>query len=487
LVRCSRFALVVTLLFSGLMFSLLGCGITLFGAPPGAVVGRWDVYDYSPSVIQSGDELQFWWCGGGHNPNKHSQGTDVILYESINTTTHQTDGPLIVMGETPGSWDHAYTCNPRVVRGSFNNPIGDGQTYTYAMYYVGTAEISGVDNSIGVAFSNDGILWKKYNQPVIQSTSQTGYGVAQPAAYNQDQKSGITLFYEDATASSHVKATSSDGVHFTRQGTLTTNGMDPNNPQPSWGDLGYDPSTGYWYATFNLPDRPPDTTGGMVETGQYGIELYRIPDASLLSGASPWTLLKIIDTNLTGHESNFLAGLLHDMYGNINVGPYPSIQVYPSISNPPPTWNASPQAAGDSGKPSRWDIGSFVWTPNQPSMALNRYSNKTSYDVTTGWIDPSADFLLDSTLGHLYATPQNGATVAFYGCKRGSTDYFVSLDLGCEGQRILGINGYGYAQPTANLTLVALYRCTTGAAHFVSKDPNCEGDGAGMLLGYALP
>ena len=41
-----------------------------------------------------------------------------------------------------------------------------------------------------------------------------------------------------------------------------------------------------------------------------------------------------------------------------------------------------------------------------------------------------ADFSLQSTLGHLYESPQQGATVAFYGCKSGETDYFVSLDLG---------------------------------------------------------
>ena len=37
-------------------------------------------------------------------------------------------------------------------------------------------------------------------------------------------------------------------------------------------------------------------------------------------------------------------------------------------------------------------------------------------------------FPLESTLGHLYQSPQQGATVPFYGCKGGSMDYFVSLD-----------------------------------------------------------
>ena len=66
-------------------------------------------------------------------------------------------------------------------------------------------------------------------------------------------------------------------------------------------------------------------------------------------------------------------------------------------------------------------------------------------------------------------------------------DYFVSLDIGCEGQRILGKNGYGYSQPVSGLKLVALYRCSTGQDHFVSKDPKCEGKTTDELLGYVVP
>jgi hypothetical protein len=119
---------------------------------------------------------------------------------------------------------------------------------------------------------------------------------------------------------------------------------------------------------------------------------------------------------------------------------------------------------------------------------LNRYSNLVTYDVTTGWIDPNGGFQLHSTLGHLYQSPRNGATLAIYACKNGSTDYFVSVDSGCAGQRILGLNGYGYEQPVAGVKLVPLYSCATGgAATFVSQEANCESRGPGTLLGYALP
>jgi hypothetical protein len=463
-----------------------GCGISLNGPPAGAFLGRAEVYDYSPSAIQVGNLQQYWWCGQGVNPNRHSQITDTIQYASIDISTHAMTEPITVLGESPGRWDSVYVCNPKVIQGTFNNPLGDGENYSYAMYYVGTAS-GGIANSIGVAFSSDGIHWKKYPQPIISTTTTTNYGVGQPAVYNSDHKAGIWLFYEDTNDPPlipHYKAISADGVHFAVVGKLTTNGI---SPEASWGDMAYDFTAGYWYAVFNTPLRNPSTTGGITERGQPGITLYRIKDNSLLTGTSPWQELKTFDTNLTGNESNFLAGLLRDQYGNVNVGQYPVIQIFTSISNPPPKWNASAAAAGRSGDIDHWDIGEVEWAPDNPLMPLNQYANKTAREVTTGWVDPTGGFTLESTLGHLYESPQQGASLAFYGCKDGATNYFVSTDGTCEGERIIGVDGYGYSKSEAGVSLVALYNCYTGRNHFVSKDSKCEGQASGKLLGYAVP
>jgi hypothetical protein len=477
----------------GLSLGISSCGPS--GTPPGAVVGRAGVYDYSPSVIQSGDIQQFWWCGLGRDPENADQTTDSILYATINTSTKASSTPVVVLAETPGTWDAVNTCNPKVVRGSFVNPLGDGQTYTYAMYYVGIG-VNQPLNSIGAAFSVDGIHWKKYPQPVVRSISTSGYGAAQPTVYNSDHKAAIWMFYEDSNPKNvHIETTSTDGIHFTIQGILTTNGLDPNNPQPSWGDMAYDVTNNSWYAVFNLPLRNSATTGFVnseaaptaTERGQYGIQLYRIADGSLLSGTTPWQLLKTVDTNSTGYECNFIAGLLRDEYGDVNIGAYPTIQMYPSISNQFVNWDATPEQASASCRVENWDIGSAMWSTRDGPLALNVYFNNKVHEVTTGWIDPNGGFILQSTLGHLYEAPQNGATVPFYGCKSGSVGYFVSRDSACEGTRILGLNGYGYSQPVAGVSLVPLYRCLSGSDHFVSNDSNCNGATTEELLGYALP
>jgi hypothetical protein len=477
-------ALTRTVLAMGLAFGVAGCGFSLTPLPPGSIAGRAGIYDYSPSVIQSGGLQQSWWCGGAYNPPGTTYFSDTIQYQSINMSTGVHDGPMTVLGETPGAWDSVFTCNPKVVGGFFADPLNTGESFTYAMYYVGLGSDPGSNNYIGVAFSNDGMSWKKFPYPVISPETSKGYGVGQPAAYNSNRQGAILLFYEDDSLyPRHVEAKSSDGVHFVTVGTLTTNGLDASNQ--TWGDIAYDAANGYWYAGFNTPTRDPSTTGGVMERGSWGVELFRICDASLLTGATPWELLAIVDTNLNGYEANFLPGLVRDMYGNLISDP--AIQMYTSISNPPPSWNASPEAAGTSGDISNWNIASATWTPGNPLTAFNRYFNQTVHEVTTGWVDPKGNFSLQSTLGHLYQSPQQGATVPFYGCKNGSTDYFVSLDGLCEGARILGTNGFAYSRPVAGLNLVALYRCSTGHDHFVSKDPECEGQSTQELLGYVLP
>lgn len=484
-------ALTIWLLILPFASIFSGCG---FDPSPGTFVGRAGRYDYSPSVIQTGDQVQIWWCGMGKNPENPDQDSDSILYETVDTKTSRKSHPQIVLAETPGTWDRVFTCNPRVIRGSFRDPLGDGKTYTYAMYYVATASGAGLQNNIGVAFSNDGVHWHKYQHPLIYGRSPFEYGVGQPALYNVDGKSRMIMLYEESGATiEHKEAISNDGVHFAEVGTLTRNGLDPNNPSLSWGDVAYDPQTHFWYAAFDTAVRNPASMGGKQELGQYGIQLYRIPEDSLLTGAQPWQLLATFDTNATGFESNFLAGFGKDEYGNLDVSEYPKIHLYPSISTPPPHWDDDLKALWESSGLVHWDIGSFVWDPSATRLALTRYRHLANYETTTGHVDPGAGLTKDATIGHLLAGPQGNATTAFYNCKSGTKDYFVSTDPMCGGSYVVGLEGYGYAPVFSAAEIggssVAIYSCFSSKSegHFVSTSKTCAGGGASTLLGYALP
>ncbi len=455
---------------------------------PKGAIGNAGRYNYSPSVIEVNGIRQFWWCSQGVNPADQSQNSDAIFYEMVNMTAQESYANVVVLAETPDSWDLMFTCNPKVIGGVFQNPLGDGQTYSYAMYYVGTTSSVGRQNNIGVAFSNDGVHWKKYPKPVIQPSSQQGYGVGQPALYNADRKSALWMFYEDDYPTQHhIAAVSNDGVHFTVQGTLTINGLSPDIPPATWGDMAYEPQAGEWYALFNRPLRPIPSTAGVMERGQYGIQLYKIAKDSLLTGGT-WELLSTMDTNATGFESNFIPGFVRDPYNNLNLASSGKVEIYTSVSYPAPEWESSPMQAAQSADVSRWILMPMEWVPTtNPKAALNRYFNGTAHEVTTGWIIPNGGFQLQSTLGHLYRIPSHGAVGPLYACKAERVDYFVSLDINCEGQRILGTEGYAYAHPVSGLDLVGLYRCSTGRDHFVSTDPKCEGQNRDMFLAYILP
>ena len=88
-----------TLFAIGLGLNLTGCGTSFEHLPAGSIAGRDSTYDYSPSVIQSGNVQQIWWCGGAYNPDHRAQWSDTIQYESIDLSTHTRTGPEPVLGD----------------------------------------------------------------------------------------------------------------------------------------------------------------------------------------------------------------------------------------------------------------------------------------------------------------------------------------------------------------------------------------------------
>src|ERR1700742_2398194 len=87
--------------------------------------------------------------------------------------------------------------------------------------------------------------------------------------------------------------------------------------------------------------------------------------------------------------------------------------------------------------------------------ALTQYSNGADNCATTGAVP--ATWALGSTLGFLAPVPTPG-TAALYGCARGS-DRFLSLDAGCEGETVLGTEGYIYAAAPSGGASSPLYSC----------------------------
>src|SRR5580658_10259625 len=65
-----------------------GCGVHFEHLPAGSVAGRDKVYDYSPSVIQTGNLRQVWWCGEDYDPLGRTLYSDTIQYESFDMSNN---------------------------------------------------------------------------------------------------------------------------------------------------------------------------------------------------------------------------------------------------------------------------------------------------------------------------------------------------------------------------------------------------------------
>ena len=105
-----------------------------------------------------------------------------------------------------------------------------------------------------------------------------------------------------------------------------------------------------------------------------------------------------------------------------------------------------------------------------------------THQVTTGPISPG--YFHEFALG--YALDRDGGDRrAVFGCLHGATDFFLSADAGCEGQRAVGAEGRLYTSPPAGENTVPVYRCATAVDHFASNGADCEGQKTEALLGYA--
>jgi hypothetical protein len=456
--------------------------------------GTTDIYNYSPTVVQSGTTRHYFWCG--YDEAYSGFDSDTILTQSYDTATHEKSAVSVVLRPTQGAWDKEYTCNPSVVMGHFTNPT-DGKSYDIALYYVGASNGSGVHNSIGVAYSNDWHTFVKRSTPVlsppsdcVNSDGSAKYGYGQPTAYNHDGNSQIWLFYDDTCVSRYKRVIIDDNTRG-QVDTITANGFPHGTPGL---EFAYDSSAHVWYAVggYDSDRRKVDWTNSKghaehYEHGAYTFQLYKIAEGGLVTGDSAWSEVTRVDTNLTGYESSTIPTIVRNTYGNVNIGDeYPNIVMPFGVSNihRPPAKSTLAADAVTTDK-QYWKISEITYRPGNPLRPFKRYFSAGLHrnEVTTGYVDTST-FAYERTLGSLYEEPTGDATRALYGCRNDPDDYFVSTSSTCEGKKVLGLEGYAF--PTSGTGHdIPLYRCNTGTFHLVSTDPNCEGWTKESLLGYA--
>lgn len=153
-----------------------------------------------PKVYYDNNKYQMYYLGLGNSSISH------VLYaesvDGLNWTKHENP----VLSPSPGiAWDNTATIAGALLK----------DENEYKMYYVGW---SNPDNnwSIGLATSNDGLIWSKRSTPVLSGTSGWEFQVI-PASVMK--KEGIYYLYYYGRNGNQNKiglATSNDGINWTR-------------------------------------------------------------------------------------------------------------------------------------------------------------------------------------------------------------------------------------------------------------------------------
>ncbi|KKU13619.1 MAG: hypothetical protein UX21_C0040G0009 [Microgenomates group bacterium GW2011_GWC2_45_8] len=152
-------------------------------------IGRAKTYDYAPSVLKEDNgETKIYTCGGG------LQGDAIYLTVFNNNGVKTTDSKLVLspVVSNQQSDDAAHTCSPSVIKRSnstIQSMVG-GALEKYLMYFECAPKVyrrsDGVEintfTQTCVAFSDDGINWKKYNEDIWASQGRFANANEPPTA-----------------------------------------------------------------------------------------------------------------------------------------------------------------------------------------------------------------------------------------------------------------------------------------------------------------
>ena len=341
----NKFSLVAALLNAGLLISSAYVHASAFHT--GELLFAQPNWDYSPSAMVDWDgKTKVWWCG-------EEGGRDVIKYREKSpggvwsAEIKVLESNRFIPGKAPLSWEGVFVCDPTVTRGSWSYL---GAHYSYVMYYTTehpwSSSVGGQDNRIGLAFSNNGIHWTKYESgPVIDDGLTGTYGTGQSVVWSVSAGAGVRTVYTfvDSIGAIHYYYRESvDGISFGPRSEITQAGLTLNgspglshrSPAIAFAPAAH--SGRYYYYMANVCETYADSPYGLAWGTGKGVCVYRIDGNFLFTG----TWERVLES---GHIKpvEVEPGFLTNLYGNIQ-------DDWPNI-----TLNFGCSGAGD---PLSWEI-----------------------------------------------------------------------------------------------------------------------------------
>lgn len=275
-------------------------------------------YTYCPVGIKTNEKETAFYCKNGVN----GQIVDYI-YATTRTKNGKTRTNVALSPSTDG-FDSIHVCDPSVVSDSYSY---NGNTYKYAMFYLGAETLDNQCNQIGIALSNhiNSRFLKPENNIVIGYTYDSNHpevfqwGVGQPSAISLGNGK-VLLFYTKGdmngtdTYVSLLDMSSVNSIQNLGTTKVSTEGVESFI---SNADFAYNNVSQTLYM---ICDKRPFADGLLnivADTSCVYSTFVSLDDINALSTCK-WILEKNIDSTVTGHERNHNCGFLRDEKGYVN-------------------------------------------------------------------------------------------------------------------------------------------------------------------------
>ena len=304
----------------------------------GVILGRAGKYDGYPAHLHDSGTHSIWWC---------SQGTYDEIWRATKTGSlgpGNWSAPQKAFGTSQSLWSVRHTCDPSVIKGSFQY---EGRQYALALYYTAWNDSQGT-NAIGVAFSNDGLTWRPHPAPVVLRQGNTpGYGAGMSGVAFQPGTGKLLHAYLDSTLVPILRLNeTTDGLHFspvpasaTQLAQAGRQGDDGQGP-----DIAYNPADGHWYAAIKNHD-----PAGIYD-GETRVLRSAHPDI-----LGPWEVIGLFNSSNTGWQQNHNPGLGKNGNGSLYIDSLGWGYVFFTVGNPRPDT-------------STWDIAQGRFRPSAPPL-----------------------------------------------------------------------------------------------------------------------
>lgn len=274
-----------------------------------------EFYAYAPSVISDGETDHIWTC---HNAVE-GQIKDWIFYTQRKNGQVTVSRPVLSPGEA-NTWDSFHVCDPSVIAGKFSYL---GETYAYALFYLGNNVNASRQNQIGVAFANDlaAEQWVRYPDPIINYKG-TQWGVGQPTAVSLGGGRVLIIYTKghDGTVTYQqeldLSNMDSGPVYLNEPHSVTNLGLTGHNGSQDYLnnlDIVYDLTRERFYA---VREQHPYPLGHPNYIGA-NVQLVSIPAENIFHGGGEWVVEGQIDEALTGMARNHNAGFIRTLGGTL--------------------------------------------------------------------------------------------------------------------------------------------------------------------------